>query len=150
MTIEFWLKEADQKLFAEVCDAKLVEYLDADDILTGKLENTGLLNNISKRFVLGRKGIWISRGTVQKNPFVYIKNNSAYPEGLILTPYSREDMISHLKVRTIDQKTNIHREELIGTDTEDFVGRAFRTYDSSQIRKFSENDKHLVLYASDK
>lgn len=79
--------------------------------------------------------------------FVYIKNSSAYPEGLILTPYSRIDVKYHLRNKTIDERMPFQREELMGNDEDDFVERVFRTYCDSLIRKQSDRDYHLVLYS---
>ncbi|MEK6852521.1 MAG: hypothetical protein AABX59_01450, partial [Nanoarchaeota archaeon] len=76
------------------------------------------------------------------------KQTEAYPEGLILTPYSLHDVKFHLKVRTIDEKTKFHREELIGDESQGIVHRAFRTYYDSLIRKFSEGDNHMILYST--
>ena len=65
-------------------------------------------------------------------------------------PYSAHDVEFHLKARTIDEKTGIHREELMGSEELDVVERAFRTYRNSLITKYTERDSHLFLYERDK
>lgn len=146
MPVKLWIRGLERGLFECVCDMELSEYPNGK--LTGLLENPGLLAKIGKQFVLGKKRVWEARGTGQALYFVRINNNSAYPDGLILTPYSAEDVHSHLKSRTIDEKTKIHREELTGSDMDDFVGRVFNTYCGPLVRRNMERDNHLVLYST--
>lgn len=143
MAIELWLKADDRKRFEDVCDAvKLSPYQNSEGILTGKMKKDGGISALRKDFVLGRKGIWKPNGYF----FVHVINNPVYRDGLILTPYSAVDVRFHLRGRTIDEKTNLSRIELLGTDTDDFVERVFRTYGDSQVAKKTERDNHLVLY----
>ncbi len=146
MPIKLWIRELDKKLFQDICDIELSEYPDGK--LTGQLEKPGVLGKIGRQFVLGKKGLWETRGSDHGLHFVRIKNNSLYQTSLILSPYSSEDVHSHLGSRTIDRRTRIHREELTGIDTDDFVERVFKTYYGPLIKKNNERDNHLVLYST--
>ena len=90
--ITFWLEEQYRKLFGEVCDAELMPYVGCADMLMGGLDNPGVLARIGKDFVIGRRRIWIPKDTKQELPFVRIKNNSMYSDGLVLTPYDETDV----------------------------------------------------------
>ncbi|MBM3303951.1 MAG: hypothetical protein FJY76_02550 [Candidatus Aenigmarchaeota archaeon] len=142
----FWLEERYRKLFGETCDEEVMPYVGCDGILMGGLDNSGVLARIGKQFVLGRRNIWIPKGTEQEIPFVRIDNNSMYNSGLVLTPYNENDVKFHLGTKTIDKRTKLARVELLGADTDDFVGRVFRTYRDSLVLKRTERDKRLVLY----
>lgn len=140
--IVLWLRPCDKELFESIIpDVNLEKY--SEDILKGLLEEPGYVAKIKKHFVLGRKKIWTPKDTEDKIAFVYIKNNSAYGNGLILTPYSDTDVIYHLKSKLIKRH---HREELLGSDQDDFIKRVFETYESPLIDKFDERGHHLVLY----
>jgi hypothetical protein len=144
--INLWLKEQDKRLFEELSGTSLNPY--RDQILTGVLNNSGVLGKIGKRFVLGKEGVWIPKGTDQKYHFVRIDNSSAYPEGLILTPYSDIDLRFHLGSRTVDKVTRFSRVELHGMDTDDFVIWVFHTYDGPLVYKRGDKDPHLLLYST--
>jgi hypothetical protein len=141
--ISLWLREQDRELFGEACDLGSYQ----GEILTGELENTGVLAKLRKQFVLGKEGIWKPRDTDQEYHFVRIDNNSAYPDGLVLTPYSETDVKYHLRTKTIDETTRLAREELAGADSMDFVERVFGTYYGSVVRRLAERDQHFILYS---
>ena len=143
--MDLWLREEDKNLFEEACKIELDSY--RDDILTGKLDNEGLLAKIGKKFVLGKHSIWKPKDSDQEYPFVRIRNSSSYSNGLILTPYSAIDVEYHLGVRTIDKKTKFERVELTGSDGDDFVERAFNTYYNPMVHKWNEKDQHFLLYS---
>ena len=115
-------------------------------ILIGKLDNPGFLSKIRKRFVLGKEGVWIPEDSDQKLRFVKINNSSAYPNGLILSPYSAIDVDYHLRSKTIDKRTKFEREELSGRGS--FVEQVFERYYSSLVRKKDEKDQHFILYST--
>ena len=143
--INLWVREHEiQKLFEESCKIDLNSY--KGHILTGRLNNPGFLAKIRKRFVLGKEGVWIPKDSNQKFHFVRIDNSSAYPNGLILSPYSAIDVDYHLKSETIDKKTRFEREELSGRGS--FVEQVFKKYYSSLIRKLDEKDQHFILYST--
>jgi hypothetical protein len=133
-----------QGLFEEGCSINL-ESGDGN-ILTGRLDNVGFLAKIGKRFVLGKEGVWIPKDSDQKFYFVRIDNSSAYPNGLILSPYSDIDVDYHLKSKTIDKRTRFEREELSGRGS--FVEQVFEKYYSSLVRKKDEKDQHFILYST--
>jgi hypothetical protein len=152
MPLKLWVREADKGLLAESCDIELSTYV--NDILTGRLDNEGLLAKIGKSFVLGKEGIWTSKAENPKSKkqeisFAKIKNSSAYPNGLILSPYSAVDVKYHLGSKTIDQTTPLEKIQLMGSDQEDFAVRVFRTYyHTVGVKRFCEKDNHLVLYST--
>lgn len=150
MVIELWLREGrDEKRFQDVCKGVELKKYFKSNILTGCLEgnNEGKLSALRKEFVLGRIKKWKPKDAEQLFPFVRIDNNSVYPDGLVLTPYSEIDVKYHLKGRTIDERTMLSRVELFGGDNDDFIMRAFTTYDKSpQINKAKETDSHFILY----
>ena len=143
--IELWVREHEiQKLFEEGCKIDLNSY--KSHILTGRLNNPGFLAKIRKQFVLGKEGVWIPKDSNQKFHFVRIDNSSAYPNGLILSPYSAIDVDYHLKSKTIDKKTRFEREELMEGDS--FVEQVFKTYYSSLVRKRDEKDQRFLFYST--
>lgn len=144
--INLWLREQDRSLLDEHYKANLNPY--CDNLLFGSLDNPGFLGRIGKNFVLGKDGIWKPKDTSQEYHFVRIDNNSAYPSGLILTPYSAIDVDCHLKSKTIDKTTKFERVELNGSDTEDFILRVFVAYDGPLVSKFNEKDRHLLFYST--
>ena len=146
MSLNLWLREQDKTLFRGLCKISLNSC--KDKILTGTLDNPGLLAKVGKKFVLGKTSVWIPRDTDKKYYFVRIDNSSAYSNGLILTPYSEIDVTYHLKSKTIDRKTKFERVELEGMDTADFIERVFRTYYGLLVRKFNEKDQHFLLYST--
>ena len=149
MSMQLWLRGKDEQLFKDVCHIDLSGYGPSDgELLTGELDKPGILGRVYNNFVLGRKRIWMPKetGLGEGLPFVRINGNSAYPSGLILTPYKWIDVRFHLGVRTIDQKTPLDREELAGNEDDDFAVRVFRTYYDTLILKFNERDDHFVLY----
>lgn len=148
--IELWLREQDKTLLENLSKVSLSGYLDSSvgRILTGTLDNPGVLSKIRKEFVLGRESVWIPKDTDQKYHFVRIDNSSAYSNGLILTPYSAIDVEYHLRSKTIDKKTRFERVELEGMEKEDFVERVFRTYYGFLVRKFGYKDDHFLLYST--
>lgn len=145
MTIDLWVREVDAQLLRRVHDIEVHPYLDG--IFQGQLDNEGILGAIDKKFVLGKHGVFVPKETKEVNSFAYIKHNSAYPQGLILTPFSGIDIRYHRKSRGMKQ-AGIHTQELIGNHDENFIARAFRTYYDSLINKFSDRDHHLLLYSS--
>ena len=151
MSIDLWVRSKDAELLTGiVADIRLSEHGNA--ILTGSLENTGLLSKIRSAFVLGKEGLWVPEGESpdKGTRFVYIKNSLAYRGGLILTPYSDVDVRSHLNGTTIDQRTDIYRVELLGREDEDFECRVFRTYyhTTELVKRLNERNEHLLLYNS--
>lgn len=162
MAVNLWLRAVDEELFKGihdrgVQDVTLSEYCTMDlenqehAILTGILENEGSLSKVSKKFVLGRKGIWKPRYLDQEFPHVLINKHSLYKGGLVLTPYSEQDVKFHLGTKTIDQTTDYERVELFGNEQRDFVERVFWTYyGHPDILKPKGKDKHFVLYFVDK
>lgn len=143
MSLRLWLREQDKTLLEELSKISLNSY--GDQILTGILDNPGLLAKIGKRFVLGKEGIWIPKDTDQKYHFIRIRNSSVYLNGLILTPYSDIDVDYHLKTRRIDITTEFERVELRGTGS--FVEQAFYTYYSLLVHKLAEKDQYFLLYS---
>ena len=139
----FWLKKEDENLF-ESCfsDEDEIPYTDlrnySDHILTGRLKKPGELSRITGRFVLGRKKI--QKLNTEKMGFVYIKNNSAYPEGLTLVPLDTD--MQDLK----SIKSGSVIKELLGSDEDDFVENVFKTYGDSSINKSDKKDYRLLLY----
>lgn len=140
----FWLKKENEKLF-EGCfsDEDEIPYTDlknySDHILTGCLKKPGELSRITVRFILGRKKIQ-KLNSIEKMVFVDIKNNSAYPEGLMLVPLDMD--IQNLK----SLKGGSVIKELLGGDEDDFVENVFKTYGDSSINKSDKKDYHLFLY----
>ncbi len=125
MAIELWLEKNDKGRFERVCKGVgLSSYLKYD-ILTGKLtgNNVGMLSALKKEFVLGKKG--------RDNDKVYIINNSAYPETVLMTAYRGRGIL------------------IMGPDEEDFVRRVLRSYQYGQhVDKRTEKDRHFILYHS--
>lgn len=151
MALDLWIETFDEELFKNICQVSLKQY--NDHLLTGKLDNEGTLSKFGKKFVLGRKEVWIPKSMEKSRrgySFVRINNNSSYPLGLILTPYSDIDVKYHRNSRTIDQKTNFERIELFGSDQDDFIERVFKTYKNSLVHKPKEKDNHFILYSSDR
>jgi hypothetical protein len=144
--IQLWLGKEDSKLFKRLCKAPLRKHLEG--IVTAQIQEPGFLANMGRNFVLGKKGLWVSKNVLQKRSFVYIKSNSAYPDGLVLTPYSGIDVKFHSKGRTIDEHTPIQRVELMGSGNDDFIKRVFLTYYDGTVRRLNERDFHLLVYST--
>jgi len=156
-TITAWIRKEDRPLFEKHCVAELKPY--RSRFLTSTGLEAGYLGGLVRDFVLAKEGIWIpagADGNDEARPFARTKGsrgntnrpgNSAYPHGLVLIPYSHADVRYHLRTRTIDQTTDRARVELEGSDKDDFVERAFRTYYSSLVRRFTERDQHILLYS---
>jgi len=146
MPVTLWIQSDNRGRLEQVCEIDLEECLEG--ILTGGFEDPGHLAKVRKKFTLGKRQTWRVKlkgdATQEGLDFVYIKNNRAYREGLMLTPYSETDVIYHLKSRPIEGHA---REELVGSDQEEFLERVFRTYAQPLINKFSDKDKHLAVYA---
>ena len=158
---DLWIRDVDKALLKGVCDLELTGYSELSDmtILNGKLKDEGVLGGVDKIFVLARKRMWVPK-VIRENKniprsewrkhahfFARIKYSEAYPDGLILTPFRREDVRYHLETTMIDEKTKVGREELMGCDQDDLIERVFATYYSSLVNKFCERDKHLVFYS---
>lgn len=154
MASTVWLRECDVGLFSEACksarmggeDVGLSTHL--KDILTGRLSNDGLLAKLKGMFTLGAVKVWQPQGA----KFVRVYNNSIYPEGIVITPHSEIDARYHLKTRTIDQRTDMHRVELLGPN-DDFMAMVFRTYFHTAgvpRNPTIESDSHFLVYETEK
>ena len=157
--MRFWLRKEDKNLLGKLCKAELNPYImDYDEyivkmyhmsgILTGGLDDNNALGEIGKHFIIGKEGIFVPEGTEGKYHFVRIGNSPVYADGLILTPYSRIDLIFHLKGKGIEERTDLEVAEMEGTDLDDFVERAFRTYYGPRVSKSGINDSHFFLYST--
>lgn len=146
--IKTWFKTEDKEFFLNATSKfsiNLDSYL--EDILTAEVENSGLVGGFRYYFCVGKVGRWAQRDNSQVFQFIRIDNHSLYTDGLILTPYSAEDVDYHLKGKTIDKRSNLERVELVGSDTDDFIMRSFQTYGNSKlIKNLTEKDKRLLLY----
>jgi len=151
MAITFWLREEDRQLLEELYKTDLAEAgPDARmRLLTGMLENEGAFTRARKRFVLGKKGIWLQEGTEGRVPYVRIDNNTAYADGLVLTPYHEDDVRFANRTMTIDKRTKLARVELLGSDTDPFLCRVFWTYADALVLKFNPRDHRLLYYSMD-
>ena len=74
------------------------------------------------------------------------KRHSLYPNGLILTPYSHQDVKYHLKTTPIEERFGGDVIELVGLDSEPFIERAFLTY-NNKVKKQTDKDKRLLIYS---
>ncbi len=157
--MRFWVRKEDKNMLGRLCKAELKPYImDYDEhivkmyrmsgILTGGLDDNNALGKIGKHFIMGKEGVFVPKGTEQKYSFVRIDNSPLYGDGLVLSPYSRIDLLYHLKGRGIEERTDLEVEELEGTDLDDFVERAFRTYYGPRVSKSGENDSHFFLYST--
>jgi len=147
--IQVWIKDKDIKLFHRLVknsNYSFSPYLE-NVLTTENIKDPGVLGSMRKKFTVGKIGIWRPRGSNQIYRFVRINNNSMYPDGLILTPYSEIDVDYHLKTRRIDLTTKLERVELLGEDEADIIVRTFKTYGmNALVRKHTEKDHHLLLY----
>jgi len=144
-SFNLWINEEDKDLLTEIDPLELREY--SKGLLIAQLGDPGSLSRFDKKFVFGRRRMWPGEAQKVKIPFVHIKRNSAYADGLILIPYPADDFEFNLGMRRRDQTTKKDRIGLLGSEGEDFVVRAFRTYNHSLVNKFNERDQHLLLYS---
>jgi len=154
--IRLWIRANDRERLAKLCDIPLkVAYRDVlmhdsenDDILVGVLKNEGVLGRFGKRFVLGKKGVWLSNYGKTRREHVIIRGNTAYPDKIVFTPHSRIDVRFHKGGKAVDQTTNLYRVELMGEGS--LPVRTFMTYYGSdaEVAKPKEIDKHLLLYSA--
>jgi hypothetical protein len=142
--VNLYFKEQHEEPLKKLCEITTTPY--RYDILKGLLEKPGFMGKVGREFVVGKVKRWaMPESSNEGYYFVRINNSSAYPRGLILTPYSDIDVRFHLKTKKVDETTPYEREELLGTSNEDFVVRAIMTYHDSIIRKWNEKDGRFVL-----
>lgn len=152
MPINVYLFEKFGKVFEEACgDAQLKKYPHSEGVLTGYLENEEMLGGVHDKFVLGRRGFWVPRdvgedckvkyviGNPAPIPIVTIKKDSSpyFPYGLILASESMDEL---------EETADIPIEILRGTDDENFIGRALKTFGKFMYPEFhNEKDGRLVV-----
>ncbi len=154
MSIRVWLSGKDIEKFSQLADPNLEYYgqFDLDlPIFTGSVKEDGIFSKLKNDFVLGKIKFWEHSGSIQRFPFVRINNHLAYPNGLVLTTFSRIDIKYNKKRKTIDQRTDLRRIELLNAADNDFVKRVFVTYNvDSLISKPRDFERHLLLYCHEK
>jgi len=166
MTTRLWVLESHAEVLNGIVPVELSTHL--GQILTGEIENDGLIGKLRKDMVLGRIRVF-GHGTGNhrfSTPFVRINNHPMYSNGVVFSPYSSVDVEYHIVVKTIDERTALDRIEIVrsvgkskGTEL-DFMASVFATYfHASMVKKGSENDpKHpeharehrFVLYEAPK
>ncbi|MBI5389631.1 hypothetical protein HZB01_04615 [Candidatus Woesearchaeota archaeon] len=167
--INLWVREQDKDLLSRVCECDLVGY-DAG-LLSGQLENAGLLAKIQKYFVLGKERIlmqreslikterltkhfvrkgggWIPKSSDYKYSFVKIIDCSNYQNGLVLTPHRSVVPNYVSEMETADPSNRFDVVILDGSDTEPFVTRVFSTYYGDNVRKKHDKDYSFFLYST--
>ena len=153
MSIKLWLEENDKERFKDVYNnIKLSRYSRSDGILTAEVDSRYVLSKIGGDFTLGKLKIYRSKGFFDsKTPFVHIGNNSAYKNGLILTPEYLCDPHNPRKGWSEDD-ANAREEVVLVRDDGNyihptFITRVFLTHNAPWVRKKRENDYHLIVYA---
>lgn len=152
MALRVWVSTDDAEMIKGIVPVELEVHLGS--ILTGEIEDAGLMGVVGRQMVIGRKRLWVNGEGEQKQsiPFVRIDNHPMYPSGFVLTPYSAVDVDYHLGTRTIDKRTALDRVELIGSAEGDFVARVFSTYfyPACVKKRPGEMENHFVLYEAPK
>ena len=143
MKINLWVRGNNIEFLEDKINLELTEYEHARGIFEGKTEDYDGFNSLNRDFVFGKLGMWKS-GPLRLY-FVYIKNNSEYPNGLMLTPYPKINF-KHDFYKDDETTKKIYCRKLLGRDNEDLIYRIFFTYHSKKIKKASEKDNNFLLY----
>ncbi|MBN2331391.1 MAG: hypothetical protein JXC85_06255 [Candidatus Aenigmarchaeota archaeon] len=143
--IDYWIREGDEKLlgYALNADARPCH----PGYLTGDIQNdcTGWLSNVNDYFILARWKLWKpGRDSEQEYDFAHVKKAALYPQGVVFTPFTANEIQLDYKSRLVHRKERI---ELVGSDSDGFVQRFFPTQEQL-FSKQETRDHHPFLYRS--
>ncbi len=144
--IMLYVRRANEELFNQICGNGFQPKPNesSESVLAGYIGSEDLLAQIGREFALGKLYPRIKKGR-DFYMYVEIDNNSAYLNGLILTPDPDDMIIHHIEGRTVDL-SGYHYERLVDEGKSLFSGTFFETYDSPRIQKPTDRDSRLVIY----
>lgn len=140
--IDFWIRESDNKTLAFAYDTDMRLY--SQTYLTGEIDDPGSLAKVRKYFTLARWRLWKPEDTKQEYDFVHVKSATLYPQGVVFTPFTANDIQLDHRALLIHRKERI---ELMGSDGDDFPPRFFKTY-TGLFKTQQVKDWHAFLYRS--
>ena len=152
MAVRLWVLESEMDRITKypaLSELNFKEYgnIGENNIVTAETENTGVFSHLSREFVLGKINYWEQKGSEKRKPFIRINNHCAWPDGAIMTPNDWITTRITAGRRTIDEKTSLHRIQMLNAEGGDFIKRAFTTYDCQAIVPHPrEKERHFLVY----